>query len=115
MIIGRTHDISAITFGKAKEGSMEAYNFSSVQSVTSTHSTNEKKKKTNSDALVRSLAKSVFSIDTGTSKVTTDDTEDDMNSSDNEDSSKISNNDTKATGIEVAIERMGVLARNTGR
>ncbi len=86
-----------------------------MQSVTLTHSTNEKKKKANSDALVRSLAKSVFSIDTGTSKVTEDDTEDDMKSSDDEDSSKISNNDTKAMGIEVAIEGMGVLAGNTGR
>jgi hypothetical protein len=94
---------------------MEAYNFSLVQSVTLTHSTNEKKKKANSNALVRSLAKSVVSINTGTSKVMTDDTEDDMNSSDDEDSSKISNNNTKATGTEVAIEGMGLLAGNTGK
>jgi hypothetical protein len=44
MAIGKIHDASAITFGKAKEGSMEAYNFSLVQLVTLTHSTNEKKK-----------------------------------------------------------------------
>jgi hypothetical protein len=44
MAIGKIHDASTITFGKAKEGSMEAYNFSSIQSVTLTHSINEKKK-----------------------------------------------------------------------
>jgi hypothetical protein len=40
MVIGKTHNASAITFGKAKEGLIEAYNFSSVQSVTSIHSIN---------------------------------------------------------------------------
>jgi hypothetical protein len=44
MVAGRVHDASAITFGEAKEGSMEAYNFSFVQLVTSMHSVNEKKK-----------------------------------------------------------------------
>jgi hypothetical protein len=40
MILDRIHDVSAISFGEAKEGSMEAYNFSSEQSVTSTHKIN---------------------------------------------------------------------------
>jgi hypothetical protein len=57
--IGKIHAVSAITYGETKEGSMEAHNFSSVQSVTSTHSINKKKKATKTNALVRSLAKSV--------------------------------------------------------
>ncbi len=55
MAIRRIHDASAITFSEAKEGSMEAYNFSSVQLVTLTHSINEKKKVAKTNALVRSL------------------------------------------------------------
>jgi hypothetical protein len=99
IIIGRTHEASAISFGKAQERLMEAYNFSSEQSVTSTHTINQKKKKANTDVLVRSLAKSVFSINTGTSKVTADDMEYDMDDSNDCDSSKESTNDTKQADI----------------
>ena len=115
MIVGRTHGVSAITFGKAKEGLTEAYNFSLVQSVTSTHSINERKKKSNSNTLIKSLAKSVLSINTGTSNITADDTEDDMDVSKDDDSSKESDNNTKAAGTEVAIKGMGLLAGEPGK
>ena len=110
MAIGKIHDASAIYFGKAKEGSMEAYNFSLVQLVTSTHSINEKKKAAKTDAWVRSLAKSVYSIDTGTSKVTAEDTDEEMEDSEEESSSYST---TSAGGRGVAIEGMGILDRKT--
>jgi hypothetical protein len=106
MVTGKAHDASAITFGKAKEGSMEAYNFSLVQSVTSTHLVTRSKKAAKTDALVKSLAKSVFSINTGTSKVTKD--------NDTADSEKESSSDSKEDGSQpgkkaVAIKGMGIL------
>ncbi len=110
MAIGKIHNASAITFGKAKEGSMEAYNFSSVQSVTSTHSINEKKKAAKTDALVRSLTKFVYSIDTGTSKVTAEDTDEEMEDSEDESSNYSS---ASAGGRGVAIEGMGILDGTT--
>jgi hypothetical protein len=109
MAIGKIHNSSTITFGKAKEGSMEAYNFSLVQSVTSTHSINEKKKAAKTNASVRSLAKSVYSIDTGTSKVTADDTEDEMDNSKDKESGNSDNTNSNTGGKEVAIEGMGIL------
>jgi hypothetical protein len=113
MAIGKIHAVSAITYSKAKEGSMEAYNFSSVQSVTSTHLINEKKKATKTNALVRSLAKSVYSIDTGTSKVTADDTEDKMDDSEDKESNNSDDTDSNAGGKTVAIEGMGILDGKT--
>jgi hypothetical protein len=109
MVIGKIHDASTITFGEAKEGSMEAYNFSSVQSVTSTHSINKKKKAAKTNALVRSLTKSIYSIDTGTSKVTADDTEDEMDDSKDKESGNSDNTDSNAGGKEVVIEGIGIL------
>jgi hypothetical protein len=50
MVAGKAHNASAITFGKAKEGLMEAYNFSSVQLVTSTHLVTGRKKAAKTDA-----------------------------------------------------------------
>ncbi len=67
MVLGRAHEASAITFGEAEEGSMEAHNFSLVASVTSTHSVNEKKRDTKTVASVKSLTKPVVSISTTTS------------------------------------------------
>jgi hypothetical protein len=64
---------SAITFGEAKEGSMEAHNFLSTASITSTHTRNKKKRDASSMAMAESLAKSVFSIEISTSKVTEND------------------------------------------
>ncbi len=98
MAIGKIHDASTITFGEAKEGSMEAYIFSSVQSVTSTHLINEKKKAAKTNASVRSLAKSVYSIDTGTSKVTADNTENKMDNSEDKENGNSDNTDSNTGG-----------------
>jgi hypothetical protein len=106
MVAGRAHDVSAINFGEAKEGSMEAYNFSLVQLVMSTHSVNEKKKDAKTVASVKSLAKSVFSIGTATSKVTKEDIMDDgkeYNSSDGKEEG------SKKNGKTITIEGMGIL------
>jgi hypothetical protein len=44
MVAGKAHKESAITYGEAKEGAMEAHNFSSTASITTIHSKNEKKR-----------------------------------------------------------------------
>jgi len=63
------HDAAAITFGEAKDGAIEAHNFSSDLSLTSLH-TAKKRGQTvgRSSAKNITLAQSVYSI--GTSKVT---------------------------------------------
>jgi hypothetical protein len=106
MVAGKAHDASVITFSKAKERLMEAYNFSSVQSVTLTHLVTGRKKAAKTNALVKSLTKSMFSINTGTSKVTKD------NNMAN--SKKESSSDSKEDGSQpgekaVAIKGMGIL------
>ncbi len=53
---------SAISFGEAKVGSMEAYNFSAGASITTVHA--EKEGKGTSVASAKAMAKSVFSIAT---------------------------------------------------
>ena len=65
----RGYGAAAITYGDAKEGSIEAHNFSAALSVTSLHST---KGKAAEEGLGPTpvLAQSVYSI--GTSKVTKD-------------------------------------------
>ncbi len=55
-------------FGEAKEGAVEAHDFSSSMSITTTHSKNENDSK--SVVSQKTLAKSVFSV--GTSKITSD-------------------------------------------
>ncbi len=57
MVLERAHKASGITFGEAKEGSMEAHNFSLMLLVTLTHSQNEKKQEAKTVASVKSLAK----------------------------------------------------------
>ncbi len=112
MVAGRAHNASAITFGEAKEGSMEAYNFSLVQSVTLTHSVNKKKKDAKTVASVMSLAKLVFSINTATSKVTK---EDNMDDSKGNDSSNSKEEWSKKDGKTIAIEGMGILTGKGGK
>ncbi len=80
MVASKAHKASAITYWEAKEGAVEAHNFSSKVSVAMTHSSNEKKRSAKSAASARTLAKLVFSIDT--SKVTKDGTENDSNKED---------------------------------
>ncbi len=74
LVAGKTHKASAITYGEAKEGAVKAHNFSSKASVTRIHSSNKRKRDAKSVATAKTLAKSVYSIDT--SKVTEDGTED---------------------------------------
>ncbi len=112
MATGRVHSASAITIGEAKEGSMEAYNFSSVQLVTSMHSVNEKKKDAKTVTSVKSLAKLVFSIGTATSKVTE---EDDMDDSQGNNSSDGEEEGSTMDGKTIAIEGMGILTGKGGK
>ncbi len=112
MVAGRVHDTSAITFDEAKEGSMEAYNFSLVQLVTLAHLVNEKKKDAKTVASVKSLAKLVFSIGTATSKVTE---EDDMDDSKGNASSDGKEEGSTTDGKTIAIEGMGILTGKGGK
>ncbi len=82
MVAGKAHEASAITYGEAKEGAVEAHNFSFKASVTRIHSSNERKRDVKSVATAKTLAKSVYSIDT--SKVTEDGTEDEDNGKEEE-------------------------------
>jgi hypothetical protein len=72
MVAGKVHKASAITYGEAREGLMEAHNFLSAALITSIHTRNKKKQDASLVAMAKSLAKSVFSIKTTTSKVTED-------------------------------------------
>ncbi len=94
------YDTSAIMFGEAKEGAVEAHNFSSKAFVTMIHSKNMDDSMT--VATERALAKSVFSM--ATSKVTSDDSAEDMN----EDNDSDDNGDTEKSGV--AIEGMHMLS-----
>ncbi len=103
MVAGKAHEASAVTYGEAREGVMEAHNFSSSASITTTHSRNEKKQDAKSVASEKTLAKSVYSIDT--SKVTEDDTDEERNGS-----GEGSNNDKKpSANKKITIEGMQLL------
>jgi len=91
-------------FGEAKEGAVEAHDFSSSMSITTTHSKNEN----NSESVVsqKTLAKLVFSV--GTSKITSDgsgeeETDEDDGSDYKEEGA------AKSSGVE--IEGMQMLTR----
>jgi hypothetical protein len=64
--VSKGYNTSAIMFGEAKEGAIEAHNFSSSVSITTIHSNNMSNSRL--VATEKMLAKSVFSI--ATSKVT---------------------------------------------
>jgi hypothetical protein len=95
----RGYEASAIMFREAKEGAVEAHNFSSSVSVTMIHSKNMVN--SGSVAMEKTLAKSVFSM--GTSKVTSDSLEEEMEE-DNE-----SDSETGSEKLGVAIEGMQML------
>jgi hypothetical protein len=63
------YDAAAITYGKVKEGAVEAHNFSAALSVTSLHLAKGKGAE-ETPAPTPTLAQSVYSL--GTSKVTKD-------------------------------------------
>jgi hypothetical protein len=100
------YDAAAITYGEAKEGAVEAHNFSVALSVTSLHSAKGKGAE-ETPAPTPTLAQSIYSI--GTSKVTKD-SEDD---SDKEaDDAKVD----ASSGInEVAIVGMDILHSNSNQ
>jgi hypothetical protein len=104
LVASKAYDASAILFGEAKEGAMEAYNFSSSASITTIHSTNRMDK---SVATTKTLAQSLFSIKTGTSMVT--DGKDNNGISDTE-SFKIKDHNGKGL---IAIKGMEIMDRAT--
>jgi hypothetical protein len=93
----------AITYGEAKEGAVEAHNFSSKASVTTIHSSNKRKRDAKTVASAKMLAKSVYSIDA--SKVTEDRTEDKKNGKEEESG----NNGNPSANKSVAIEGMQIV------
>jgi hypothetical protein len=102
MVAGKAHKASAITYGEAKEGAMEAHNFLSTASITTIHSKNEKKRDAKSVASEKTLANSVYSINT--SKVTEDDTDEKRNGTEG------SNDDKKPSASRrITIEGMRLL------
>ncbi len=86
LIAGKAHKASAITFGKAKEGAVEAHSFSAQASITMMHMHIENKMDAPLVASAKTLAKSVFRI--GTSIRTSKLTEDDLEESEEEVTSK---------------------------
>ncbi len=99
------HEASAVIFGEAKKGAVEAHNFSSKASVTTIHLSDERKRDATSVASARTLVKLVFSIDT--TKVTEDGTE---NGSKGEEEGS-NDNKNHNTSKRVAIEGMQIVAR----
>ena len=94
-IAGKGHDASKIMFGEAKEGAVEAHNFSSSMSITTIHSKNVNNSK--SVASQKTLAKSVFSV--GTSKVTSDGS--DEEETDEDEGSDYKGSATKTPAVEI--------------
>jgi len=106
-IIGKGHDASEIMFGETKEGAVEVHNFSSRMSINSIHSKN-----VNDSKLVASqkmLAKSVFSV--GTSKITSDGS--DEEETDKDEGSDYKGSATKTSAVE--IEGMKMLTREQSK
>ena len=105
-LVSLGHDATAITFGKAKEGAIEAHNFSAALSLTLICSAKGKgKESAESPTPNPTLAQSVYSI--GMSKVTND-------------SEEQSNDDDKDTGggsenKQVVIDGMDIVTGNNGQ
>jgi hypothetical protein len=109
MVTGKAHKSSAITYGEAREGSMEAHNFLSAALITSIHTRNKKKRDASLVAMAKSLAKSVFSIRTMRLKVT----EDKMEESEEEEYSK--NKQIESNQKRVTIDGIGMLNSNKNK
>jgi hypothetical protein len=105
LVAGKAHEASAITYGEAKEGAVEAHNFSSKASVTTIHPSNKRKRDARTVTSAKTLAKLVYSIDT--SKVTEDGTENEKNCKEE----KSGNNGNPSTNKRVAIEGMQIVVR----
>jgi hypothetical protein len=98
-IAGKGHDASKIMFGEAKEGAVEVHNFSSSMSITTIHSKNVNDSK--SVASQKTQAKSVFSV--GTSKVTSDGS--DEEETDEDEGSDYEGSATKTPAVEIDVRK----------
>ncbi len=103
LVAGKAHKASAITYREAKEGAVKAHNFLSKASVTMIHLSNKRKRDAKSVAIAKTLAKSVYSIDT--SNVTEDGTEDELTGKEEESD----DNGNPGASKKIAIEGMQVL------
>ncbi len=74
-VANQAYNANPITFSKAKEGAMEAYNFLANASITTIYSTNKMDWKL--VATAKTFVQSTFSFETGTSKVTDREDEED--------------------------------------
>jgi hypothetical protein len=106
-IAGKGHVASKIMFREAKEGAVEAHNFSSSVSSTTIHSKNVNDSK--SVASQKTLAKSVFSL--ATSRVTSDGSEEEE--MDEDEGSDFDKSATKPSGVE--IKGMQMLTREQSK
>jgi len=106
-IIGKGHDASEIMFGEAKEGAVEAHNFSSSMSITTIHLKNVNNSK--SVASQKTLTKSVFSV--GTSKITSDGS--DEEETDKDEGSDYEGSAPKTSAVE--IEGIQMLTREQSK
>jgi hypothetical protein len=106
-IAGKGHDASKIMFGEAKEGAVEAHNFSSSISITTIHSKNVNDSK--SVASQKTLTKSVFSV--GTSKITSNGLDEEQ--TDKDEGSDYKGSATKTSAVE--IEGMQMLTREQSK
>ncbi len=104
LVARKAHEASTITFGEAREGAVEAHNFSLQASITTIHIRNEMKWDSAMVATAKTLVKSVFSIGTTTSKVTKDDMEDSEDKEDSEEEAP------QSKDKKVAIKGMGTLS-----
>ncbi len=104
LVANNAYNASAISFGEAKEGAMEAYNFYSSASITMVHPKNRMEK---SVATTKTLAQSLFSIETGTSKVTDGD---DKDKDSDAETGKDDNQDSQGA---IATKRMEIMNRGT--
>jgi hypothetical protein len=109
MVAGKVHKASAITYGEAREGLMKAHKFLSAALITSIHTRNEKKRDASLVAMAKSLAKSVFSIKTTTSKST----EDKMEESEEEEYSK--SKQIESNQERVTTDGIGMLNSNKNK
>jgi hypothetical protein len=101
-----SYNNSAITFGDAKAGSMEAYNFSSEASITTLHI--ERESEGVSVALTKTIAKSVFSI-------ATDDTSNEDNEADTNDEETDVSSTMEINGMEMVELEAQCLTDNMNR
>jgi len=110
VIAGKGHNAFEIMFGEAKEGAVEAHNFSSSMSITTIHSKNENDSK--SVVSQKTLAKSVFSV--GTSKITSDGL--DEEETDKDDGSNYEEEGTaKSSGVKIVGMQMLTREQSTNK